>query len=261
MKYAVSSAGSVAVAMMSRSRNVSLRRRTEPASDTATAAGCSRSAATTACTAGRPSPSSLRPSSGFSAWNASAFRIFSSLFAPRPGSAAQLLGLGRRLQPVERRDPELLPDPCRGLRPEAGQPHEQDDVGGDEPFRFVERLDLALLDDLDDLLLDRLADPLQLLRAPVERELRDRARRVAHPRRRAAVGDDPERLGALELQQVGEQVELVRDLRVLGQRRHDADHMRAPRYAQPCRARPSASPRTTSGRTSSRCCTRSLRSA
>ena len=73
--------------MMSRSRNVSLRRRTEPASETCTAAGCSRSTATTACTAGSPSPSSRRPASGFSAWNASALRIFSSLFAPRPGSA------------------------------------------------------------------------------------------------------------------------------------------------------------------------------
>ena len=86
VKYAVSSAGSVAVAMMSRSRNVSLRRRTDPASETATAAGCSRSSATAASTAGNPSPSSLRPSSGFSAWNASAFRIFSSLFGPSPVS-------------------------------------------------------------------------------------------------------------------------------------------------------------------------------
>ncbi len=86
VKYAVSSAGSVAVAMMSRSRKVSFRRRTEPASETATAAGCARSSATAACTAGKPSPSSFRPSSGFSAWNASALRIFSSLFGPRPVS-------------------------------------------------------------------------------------------------------------------------------------------------------------------------------
>ena len=87
VKNAVSSPGSVAVAMMSRSRNVSFRRRTEPASETCTAAGCSRSTETTACTAGRPRPSSFRPASGFSAWNASAFRIFSSLFEPSPGSA------------------------------------------------------------------------------------------------------------------------------------------------------------------------------
>src|SRR3954447_17826480 len=86
VKYSVSSRGSVAVATMSRSLNVSLRRRPEPASETCTVAGCSRSTETTASTAGRPSPSSRRPSSGFSALNASALRIFSSLFAPSPAS-------------------------------------------------------------------------------------------------------------------------------------------------------------------------------
>ena len=84
VKKAVSEAGSVAVAITSRSRNVSLRRRTEPASETCTAAGWARSSATAACTAGSPSPSSRRSVSGFSAWNASALRIFSSDFAPSP---------------------------------------------------------------------------------------------------------------------------------------------------------------------------------
>ena len=97
--------------------------------------------------------------------------------------------------------------------------------GGIVARRFGERLDLALLDDLDDLLLDRLADPLELLRAAVERELRDRAGRLAHPRRCAAVGEHAERLGPLELQQVGEQVELVRNLGVPRQGGHEVDHM------------------------------------
>ena len=74
-----------------------------------------------------------------------------------------------------------------------------------------QRVDLAVLDHLDDLLLDRLADPLQLLRAPVERELGDRAPRLADPRRGPAVGGDPEPVGALELHQVGEQLELRRE--------------------------------------------------
>ena len=86
--------------------------------------------------------------------------------------------------------------------------------GGTPAFFFVSACDLADLDDLDDLLLDRLADALQLLRAPVERELGDRGRRLAHARGRAAVGDDPERVLPLELEQVGEELELVRDLRV-----------------------------------------------
>ena len=104
---------------------------------------------------------------------------------------------------------------------------------GNERLPLRERLDLALLDDLDDLLLDRLPDPLELLRPAVERELRDRARRVAHPCGRPPVRDHPERLGSFELQQVGEELELLRDLRVLRQRRHVADHMRVPRYAHP----------------------------
>ena len=86
--------------------------------------------------------------------------------------------------------------------------------GGTPALLLRQRLDLADLDDLDDLLLDRLADALQLLRAPVERELRDRAGGLAHPRRRAAVGDDAERVLALELEQVREEVELVGDVGV-----------------------------------------------
>ena len=70
--------------MMSRSRNVSRRRRTEPASETFTAAGCSRRTETTASTAGSPCPSSRRDSRGSFGVSASAFRIFVSVVAPRP---------------------------------------------------------------------------------------------------------------------------------------------------------------------------------
>ena len=72
-----------------------------------------------------------------------------------------------------------------------------------------QRLDLAGLDDLDDLLLDRLPDALQLLRLPVERELRDRPAGLADALRRAPVREHPERLGALQLEHVGEQLELL----------------------------------------------------
>ena len=140
---------------------------------------------------------------------------------------AQLLMLRGELQVREGRDPELLPDARRRLRPEPRQPHEEDDLGWDRALPLRQRFDLALLDYLDDLLLDRLADPLQLLGSPVERELRDRAGGVAHARGRTPVRDHPERLGALELQQVGEKLELLRDLRILRQRRHCADHMLA----------------------------------
>ena len=48
---------------------------------------------------------------------------------------------------------------------------------GTSALPLRQRVDLAVLDDLDDLVLDRRADPGQLLRLAVERELRDRARR------------------------------------------------------------------------------------
>ncbi len=137
-----------------------------------------------------------------------------------PGEVPQLLVLRRGLQVGERRDPELLPDPRGRLRPEPRQAHELDDVGrhGVPPLR--ERVDLAGVDDLDDLLLDRLPDPGQLLRLSVERELRDRAGGLAHPRGRAPVREHPEGLRAFQLQQVGEQIELVRHVGVARQARH-----------------------------------------
>ena len=130
------------------------------------------------------------------------------------GERAQLLGLGGLLQALDRRDVQLLPDAPGGLRAEAGEAHELDDVRRDALLPFGERLDLAVVDDLHDLLLDRLADPRQLLRPPLDGELRDRAARLAHSLRRAPVGERPELVAALQLEEVGQQVELVRDLRV-----------------------------------------------
>ena len=134
--------------------------------------------------------------------------------APSPASVRSRSDSAATLSSSSVVDAELVPDAGRGLRPEARQLHEEDDLGRDAGLLLRQRLDLADLDDLDDLLLDRLADALQLLRAPVERELRDGARRLAHARGRAAVGDDPERVLALELEQVGEEVDLVGDVGV-----------------------------------------------
>ena len=114
----------------------------------------------------------------------------------------------------QRRDAEVLPDPARRLRAEPGQACERDDVRRDDALVLRQRVHLAVVDDLDDLALDRLADPLQLLRLAVERELRDRAGGVADQRRRATVGEHAEGVVALDLEQVGEQLELRRDVRV-----------------------------------------------
>ena len=175
-------------------------------------------------------------------------RLEDLLLAARahPRELAQPALLRCRLQAVERRDAELRPDPRRGLRADAGKPEEVDDTGRNEAAALRERVHLAVLDDLHDLVLDRLPDPGKLLRLPVERELRDRQRRLPDPPRRAAVRDDLERLLLEDLREVREQVELVRELAVAGQR------LGHPAMIRRCLAPSSASRRTTSGRTSSR---------
>ena len=76
------------------------------------------------------------------------------------GEGSEPLGLRRLLQACERRDVELPPDARRRLRPQPGEMHERDHVGRNESATLRERVDVSRLDDLDDLLLDRLADPL-----------------------------------------------------------------------------------------------------
>jgi hypothetical protein len=141
---------------------------------------------------------------------------------PEAGERAQPLGLGCRLELVERLDAELAPDASRRLGAETRELHEEDDLGRHAGLLLRQRLDLAALDDLDDLLLDRLADALQFLRLPIESELRDGARRLPYPRGRPAVRDDPEGVLAFELEQVPQEVELVGDVRIARQLSHEA---------------------------------------
>ena len=73
-------------------------------------------------------------------------------------------------------------------------------------------MDLAVVDDLDDLFLDRLADSLQLLGASVERELSHLRRRLAHALSRPAIGRDAKAVVPVDLAEISEQVELIRDV-------------------------------------------------
>ena len=164
-------------------------------------------------------------------------RLQDLLLAARahPGQVAQPALLGGALQAVERGDPELRPDPRSRLRADAGEPQELDDTGGHEAAPLGERVHLAVLHDLDDLVLDRLADPGELLCAPVERELGNRQRRLPDPAGGAAVCDDLERLLLEDLGEVGEELELIRELAVAGQRlRHPAMILRCPERSSAC---------------------------
>jgi hypothetical protein len=82
--------------------------------------------------------------------------------------------------------------------------HELDDVRGDALLALGQRLDPAVLDDLHDLLFDRLADPGQLLRLALDGELGNRAAGLAHSLRGAAIGEGTELIAALELEEVRE---------------------------------------------------------
>ena len=126
----MSAAGSLAVAMMSRSRTCSLRRRTLPASLTWSAAGCSRSTATTARTAGSAWPrSGLRSISFFGV--ASALRTFSSVFGPRPVSVRSCSDSAACFSSSSVETPSSCQIRRAVFGPRPGQVHELDDVGRD----------------------------------------------------------------------------------------------------------------------------------
>ena len=141
-----------------------------------------------------------RPSrSSASVVTPSSFQIRAAVFGPRPG---------RRMK--------------RRLR--AGSP----------PCASSSACDLAVVDDLDDLLLDRLADPRELLRLALERRAprpSPAVSRIALAARRYAGRGRPL---ALELEQVAEQVELRRDVGVPRKPRHALTAMISPVRATVC---------------------------
>ena len=204
-KCAISAAGSVAVAITSRSRNVSRPRRTLPASETSTAAGCARSASTTSRTTGRPCAEQAAPL-GLRA-EALGERLEDLLLALRaePLERSHALLLRRLAQPVERRDPELAPDPGGGLRAETGQPQELRHLVGHLGAPLLERGHLAGLGELDDLRLDRRADPGSSFALPASASSAIDEAGLADPRRGAPVGEHAEALLTEDLGDVGEQ--------------------------------------------------------
>ena len=96
--------------------------------------------------------------------------------------------------------------------------HDVHEPGGNLVAELRERLQVAGLDVLDDLRGDRRADPGHLRGRAVERELRDRRGRLADARRGAPVGREAEHVGAVQLEQIREQIELRRDLGVRRER-------------------------------------------
>ncbi len=90
-----------------------------------------------------------------------------------------------------------------------------------------ERLHVVGLDDLHDLALDRRADAGEPGGLPFNRELRHRNRGVPDPSRRTPVGGQSERVGAVELQHVGQKLEALGEFGIRRQLRgHGGDDTR-----------------------------------
>ena len=127
---AISAGASEEVAMRSRSRTVSRRRRTLPASETAIAAGCARSSSTTRLHRGERGAEQaaalrgvLRPRPA-----SSAFRIFSSLFAPSPERSRSRPSSAAALRPSSVVTPSSVQIRAAVFGPMPGQPQELDDA-------------------------------------------------------------------------------------------------------------------------------------
>src|SRR5439155_26114781 len=97
----------------------------------------------------------------------------------------------------------------------------------DEPLGLHSSEDLTLVDDRDDLALDRLADHGQLIGLYFEPQIGDNARVLPNKGRGPPVGEQAVGGFTLELEDVGEQFELLRDVSVARQRLgHRSDHKR-----------------------------------
>ena len=208
-RCSASAVGSSAVAIRSMSLQVSAQRRTEPATSTRLAAGCSRSAAASASATGRALERRTRPAESAppSPSRSSAARTFSSTFGPRPLSLADPLALGRLPEVVEAGDFELVEEAPRGFRAEPGDPRHLDQARRELRLQLRRRGDLAGLEQGVDLFGERLADAGDLGRPARRGEVGDRDRALADRLGGGAVGEHPVFDGAVELVEDPELVE------------------------------------------------------
>ena len=123
--------------MRSRSRTVSRRRRTLPASETAIDAGCASSSSTTRRTAGSAVASSLRSSALSPTPASSALRIFSSLRAPMPERSRSRPASAAVLSPSSEVMPSCVQMRAAVFGPTPGSRRKSTTPAGTRPRRFV----------------------------------------------------------------------------------------------------------------------------
>jgi hypothetical protein len=161
----VSAAGSEAVAMMSRSLTLSVRRRADPATSTLSEAGCASRAPTICSAIAAP----WAAASAARACRRRRRRTREHLLLELPAEAAdvaQPLLLGGLLQRLERVDPQLVEELAGALGPEARQPGHVDEPGRELRAQLLERGDRPRVEQGHELLLERLADPRSVVTRP-----------------------------------------------------------------------------------------------
>ena len=209
---------SVAVAIRSRSRTVSRQRRAEPAIETRTAAGCAATSAATARSFGSARPSSARCGSSTAFGFASAARILSSSFGPRPLTVRSSCASAAARSAAT----VVIPSSCQSRRavfgPRPGSRMNVATSGGTSVLRFVSAWispSSTAWTIFSSIVLpipwSSFARPSSASCATELDVSRIRAGRLA-------VGADAEAVAALELHQVGEQVELRCEIGVPRQR-------------------------------------------
>ena len=156
-----SAPGSDAVAMMSRSLTESAWRRAEPASSTRSAAGCARSASTICSPIVQRAVQqhALRRALADPGVDRRQHRRLE--LRPEALDVAQRVALGGRAQRRQRVDPELGEELARALGPEARQARHLEQAGRVLRAQLLGGGDRPGVEQGDELLLERLADPRQ----------------------------------------------------------------------------------------------------
>ena len=200
--------------MMSRSLTESAWRRSEPATSTCSELGCERSAPTICSAMFSARDSRIRGAGPPSGDSASVLSSCSSAFAPNPRSSRIFCSSAAARSASSESIAELVVEPPRALRPEARQVHDREQPARELVAQLLGGRDVAGLVEREDLLLEDLADPVELGDAAVARHLHHRDRRLAHGLGRRAVGDHAVGDGAVEFVEVAELVERGGDLGV-----------------------------------------------
>ena len=145
-------------------------------------------------------------------------RIACSVFSPIPGRSRIRPSRAACHGVLQRNQSQVGEDPARRLGPDARDVHDGHHAGRRHRLELLQRRDVARVEQLGDLVGDSRSDARQLAQPALLGQPRHRLRRLAQRLRSLAVGEVAVGDGAVQLEQVGEQLESSCNLRVVGRR-------------------------------------------